>query len=71
MPTGRGGIEEASTAMEEGKLAGIAVAEALGKITAEEAARQKQAVRSRLDELRMGPFGHREPRVSERITWQR
>jgi len=51
------GIEEASTAMEEGKLAGIAVAEALGHLSATEACQRKEAVYKRLDELRSGPFG--------------
>ena len=51
------GIEEASTAMEEGKLAGIAVAEALGHLSTAEACQRKEAVYKRLDELRSGPFG--------------
>lgn len=65
------GIEEASTAMEEGKLAGIAVAEALGKIDSTAAEQQKETVRHRLEELRLGPFGDSRPRGNERITWQR
>lgn len=55
------GIEEASTAMEEGKLAGIAAAESLGHIGVIEAARLKADVRKTLGDLRLGPFG--EPRA--------
>lgn len=50
------GVEEASTAMEEGRLAGIAAAEALG-LAADTAVRDKAAVRGRMDVLRSGPFG--------------
>ena len=65
------GIEEASTAMEEGKLAGIAVAEALGYLSAEEAASRKGAVLRRLDELRSGPFGEARNQAKERLHQQR
>ncbi len=51
------GIEEASTAMEEGRLAGVAVAESLGYLSSPEAREKKQAINRRLDELREGPFG--------------
>ncbi len=51
------GVEEASTAMEEGRLAGIAAAEALGCYTEDEAKALKQQVWARLDALRTGPFG--------------
>lgn len=51
------GVEEASTAMEEGRLAGIAAAEALGHYSAEEAKAMKDEVWSRLNALRTGPFG--------------
>jgi len=51
------GIEEASTAMEEGKLAAIAIAEALGYFSPEEAKTRKEAVLRRLDTFRTGPFG--------------
>ena len=51
------GVEEASTAMEEGNLAGIAAAEALGYLTPADAAEKKQAVYHRLAVLRSGPFG--------------
>ncbi|HWQ62718.1 MAG TPA: FAD-dependent oxidoreductase [Negativicutes bacterium] len=51
------GVEEASTAMEEGRLAGTAAAAALGLTPAATAERDKAAVRARMDVLRSGPFG--------------
>ncbi|MBC7234096.1 MAG: FAD-dependent oxidoreductase [Chloroflexi bacterium] len=65
------GIEEASTAMEEGKLAGIAVAEALGYLSAAEAACKKEVVLRRLDELRSGPFGGVRKQAKEQLHQQR
>lgn len=53
------GSEEANTALEEGKLAGVSVAEALGYITAEDAKAQRDAIWVRLDGLRTGPFGEK------------
>ena len=61
------GIEEASTAMEEGKLAGIAAAEALGRLSAEEARLRKEAVFKRLDELRSGPFGEARNKAKQQL----
>ncbi|MDR1933090.1 MAG: NAD(P)/FAD-dependent oxidoreductase [Spirochaetales bacterium] len=52
------GSEEASTAMEEGRLAGIAAAEALG-LTAERAKDIKLEVWARMNALRTGPFGQK------------
>lgn len=51
------GVEEASSAMEEGRLAGIACAEALGLYKEEEAKALKERVWERLNTLRTGPFG--------------
>ena len=51
------GVEEASSAIEEGKLAGIAAAESLGKIDAETAKMAKDNVWNSLNQLRTGPFG--------------
>lgn len=51
------GIEEASTAMEEGRLAGLAAAENLGYLSPEEGARKKAEVRERLATLHIGSFG--------------
>ena len=51
------GVEEASTAMEEGNLAGVAAAEALGYLSEKDAAEKKAAIVERLNTLRCGPFG--------------
>ena len=51
------GIEEASVAMEEGRLAGIAIAESLGYILQEDAKEEKQESWWRLDALRSGHNG--------------
>ena len=53
------GAEEASTAMEEGRLAGVAAAEALGLYDPAAAAPLKEAVWTRMDALRTGPFGQK------------
>jgi len=50
------GIEEASTAMEEGRLAGLAAAEALG-YGSDELSQRKEEARDALNQLRAGPFG--------------
>ena len=50
------GVEEASSAIEEGKLAGIAAAQSLGKISEAEAAEAKAKVWESLSQLRNGPF---------------
>ena len=52
-------IEEASVAIEEGKLAGIAAAESLGYIPKAMAAELKDAARRSLAELRSGERGER------------
>lgn len=64
------GIEEASTAMEEGKLAGVSIARSLGKLSDAAAEARKQEVRCSLEELRLGPFGQRRSRPHARILWQ-
>jgi len=51
------GIEEASSAMEEGRIAGIAVAESLGRIDKKNAEQLKAVCYERLCQLREGPFG--------------
>ncbi len=53
------GVEEASSAMEEGKLAGIAAATSLGYLTEAQAQEQIVPVQKRLDELRSGQFGQK------------
>lgn len=51
------GVEEASSAMEEGKLAGLAVAQELGYLKENKAEKEKERIRKRLSSLRLGPFG--------------
>lgn len=51
------GIEEASVAIEEGKLAGIAASEALGYIAHDIAKELKGKIHSNLEELRSGSHG--------------
>ncbi|MDD4569083.1 MAG: NAD(P)/FAD-dependent oxidoreductase [Tepidanaerobacteraceae bacterium] len=51
------GVEEASSAMEEGRLAGVACAESLGYYNEKQALALKNEIWDRLDALRTGPFG--------------
>jgi len=53
------GVEEASSAMEEGNLAGVAAAESLGLLSPAEAGAKKAEIRGRLDILRSGLFGEK------------
>jgi thioredoxin reductase len=53
------GSEEANTALEEGKLAGVSVAEELGYLKMDEAKDQRDAIWDRLRGLRTGPFGEK------------
>jgi NADPH-dependent 2,4-dienoyl-CoA reductase/sulfur reductase-like enzyme len=62
------GVEEANTAMDEGRLAGTAIAEALGYLPKEQAAEKKAAIRQRLEALRQGPFGERRLKAKARIV---
>ncbi len=59
------GIEEATTAMLEGKLAGIAAALFVGKADVKNAMEEMEKVRKDLDEFRSGPFGQR-TRIGEK-----
>lgn len=61
------GVEEASTAMEEGRLAGLAAAEMLGYLHGAVADAKKREVRERLAALRAGSFGHRRALAKARI----
>lgn len=53
------GVEEASAAMEEGRIAGISAAESLDLLTPAEAEKARAEAWSRLDEIRSGLFGAR------------
>lgn len=51
------GVEEASSAMEEGNMAGVAAAQTLGYGSWEEAEQKKREISRRLAALRSGTFG--------------
>lgn len=53
------GVEEASSAMEEGNMAGVAAAQALGFLKDEEATLMKRQIQKRINLLRSGIFGER------------
>jgi len=61
------GIEEASTAMEEGRLAGLAAAESLGYLSEGEFDERAQVIRERLNSLRMGPFGEARCKAKQKL----
>lgn len=61
------GVEEASTAIEEGRLAGIAAAEALGKIDKSAAKEAKAKVWESMSQLRTVPFGDGRAKAKEDI----
>jgi thioredoxin reductase len=61
------GIEEASTAIEEGRLAGIAIAQSLGYIKESTAKEQKQVINARSEQLREGPFGLGRKKAKEEL----
>jgi len=67
------GVEEASTAMEEGRLAGISAAMEMGCLGKEKAEEIREAVGERLKSLRIGPFGEERQKTKQRIleAWQR
>ncbi len=53
------GVEEASSAMEEGNLAGLAAAASLGLLSETEADLERAEIQRRLNTLRSGAFGER------------
>jgi thioredoxin reductase len=61
------GVEEASTAMEEGQLAGINAAAVLGYYDTEKKNQLSQEVWNKLDSLRCGTFGEKRKLAKERI----
>ncbi len=62
------GVEEANTAMDEGRLAGVLMAHALGHLSDEEAKKQADVIRERLTALRQGPFGERRLKAKQRVV---
>jgi len=61
------GVEEASSAMEEGHLAGVACSQALGLYDAKRAQILKDQVWGRLNALRTGPFGEGRRQAKEQL----
>ena len=61
------GIEEASTALDEGRLAGVRAAYRLGKMSEEAYEAERRRIRERLDSLRQGPFGERRRAAKEEV----
>ena len=51
------GVEEASSALDKGRIAGVAIAESLKHLSSKKASREIDKIKIRLDELRSGPFG--------------
>lgn len=62
------GVEEASTAMEEGRLAGAAAAAALDLPGSAEAKLAVQLIYKSLQSLRMGPFGDKRNSAKQQIA---
>ena len=62
------GIEEASIAMEQGRMAGLSAVEALGHLPPQVAEAKKGEVRQRLDALRVGSFGDARAAAREKIV---
>ncbi|MEL7610638.1 MAG: FAD-dependent oxidoreductase [Bacillota bacterium] len=64
------GVEEASTALDEGRLAGIRAAYRLGCLSESEYALAQARIQARLDALRQGAHGEARSLAKQRI-WQR
>lgn len=61
------GVEEANTALEEGRLAGVAIAESLGYLPSNKASSIKNEIWNRVDGLRLGPFGESRLEAKQKI----
>lgn len=64
------GIEEASTALDEGRMAGVQAACRLGLITPRDCAAVQRELQDRLNTLRQGPFGERRRQAKEEVFAQ-
>ena len=62
------GIEEASTAIEEGKLAGLGAAFSLGRVEQTVYKERLMAYTEALDELRCGPFGKERKQAKDKVV---
>ncbi len=61
------GVEEASVAMDEGRLAGLAAAADAGALDPATAEKRIREIQARLEVLRGGPFGEPRRRAKERV----
>lgn len=61
------GCEEANTAMDEGRLAGVVIAEKLGKLVPKEAAGIKAEIQQRLANLRIGSYGEEREKAKKKV----
>lgn len=61
------GVEEANTALEEGKIAGISATQKLGLIENSSAEQKKKEAWERLKSLRYGPFGEKREKAKAEI----
>lgn len=62
------GVEEANTAMDEGRLAGVAMAQSMDLIPDAVAEDMKKEIISRLHSLRLGPFGEKRVGAKARVV---
>lgn len=62
------GIDEASTAMEEGRIAAISAAESLGRLRPQEADALRRSARKRMEDFWDGSFGRRVKLAKDKIT---
>ncbi len=63
------GVEEASTAMDEGRLAGLQIAYKMGYISIQLYERRKKELEESLSNLRSGSFGNRRRQAKERVYY--
>lgn len=61
------GVEEANTALEEGRIAGISAVQKLGLLDDVVAEEKKKEIWKRLKSLRLGPFGERRYNAKEEL----
>ena len=61
------GIEEASTALDEGRLAGTRAAYRLGLLDVGTYEGRRAEIQGRLDRLHQGPFGEKRRRAKEEV----
>lgn len=62
------GVEEASSAMEEGRLAGLSAAAALGRVSLSEADRRRREIAQSLAALRRGPLAQARAEAKRKVV---